>query len=92
MKKLSLTALLATSALFGATDAQIIDFYKRMVPENVSVTIEQRDQNPQIKGYDIVTVKLSDGNQTQSDTIFAKDGLIFPDIIRSEERRVGKEC
>ena len=65
MKKLSLTALLATSALFGATDAQIIDFYKRMVPENVSVTIEQRDQNPQIKGYDIVTVKLSDGNQTQ---------------------------
>jgi len=81
MKHLSLVALLATSSLFAATDAQVIEYFKSQVPENISVTIESRQTLSELKGYDIVSTKLSDGTQSQVITLFAKDGLMFPDII-----------
>ena len=81
MKHLSLVALLATSSLFAATDAQVIAYFKAQVPDHISVTIENRKAVDKLKGYDIVTTKLSDGTQSQVITLFTKDGLMFPDII-----------
>jgi len=44
MKRISLAAALAATSLFAATDGQIIEYFKGQVPENISVTITERQE------------------------------------------------
>lgn len=81
MKRITLAAVVATSSLFAATDAQIIEYFKAQVPDNISITINERANIASAKGYERVTTTLSDGTQSQVINLFVKDGLLFPDII-----------
>lgn len=81
MKRITLAAILATTSLFAATDSQIIEYFKAQVPENISITITERQAVEGAKGYERVSTTLSDGTQSQVINLFVKDGLLFPDII-----------
>jgi thiol:disulfide interchange protein DsbC len=91
MKRISLVAALAATSLFAATDAQIINYFKAQVPENISVTITERQEVDGAKGYERVTTTLSDGTQSQVINVYVKDGLLFPDIIDLKTGKSSKQ-
>ncbi|MCK9257057.1 MAG: thioredoxin fold domain-containing protein [Sulfurospirillaceae bacterium] len=81
MRQLSIAALLMASSLFAATDEQIISYFKAQVPENITISVTERQKIEGHEGFDMVQASLSDGTQSQDITLFVKDGLMFPDII-----------
>ena len=82
MKHLLPAALLASTSLFAATDAQIISYFQQRVQNpTLTITVESRQKLQDHQGYDIVTTKISNGQQQQLVTVFTKDAFIFPDII-----------
>lgn len=91
MKRISLAAALAVTSLFAATDAQIIEYFKGQVPENISITITERQGVDGAKGYERVSTTLSDGTQSQVINIYVKDGLLFPDIIDLKTGKSAKQ-
>jgi thiol:disulfide interchange protein DsbC len=91
MKRISLAAALAATSLFAATDAQIIEYFKGQVPENISITITERQELENAKGFDRVSTTLSDGTQSQVINIYVKDGLLFPDIIDLKTGKSAKQ-
>lgn len=82
MKRLLPAALLAATSLFAATDAQIIGYFQKQVKNPaLKITVEARQGVDGLVGYDMVTAKVTNGQQEQVVTVFTKDDLIFPDII-----------
>ena len=65
--------------MFAATDAQVVDFYSQMLGEGVKVSVTGRQ--PAAGGIEAITVNLSNGEVSQDEVIFAKDDLLFPEII-----------
>ena len=84
MKKIVLS-LTAACAVFAATDAQVVDFYSQMLGEGVKVSVTGR--KPAAGGIEAITVNLSNGQVSQDEVIFAKDDLLFPDIIDLKEHK-----
>lgn len=83
MKKQILSlALLLSTTLFAATDAQIIQHFKSTIQvPNISIEVISRKSVDGVLGMDFVTLNLSDGTRAQKISIFTKDDLIFPDVI-----------
>ena len=71
--------------MFAATDAQVVDFYSQMLGEGVKVSVTGR--KPAVGGIEAITVNLSNGQVSQDEVIFAKDDLLFPDIIDLKEHK-----
>ena len=71
--------------MFAATDAQVVDFYSQMLGEGVKVSVTGR--KPAAGGIEAIMVNLSDGQVSQDEVIFAKDDLLFPDIIDLKEHK-----
>lgn len=81
-KKIFLSALLLVSSLFGATDEQIINYFKAQIPvPSVTIKVVSRVAIDSTDGLDYVTLQASDGQRAQEITVFTKDNLIFPDVI-----------
>lgn len=81
MKKIVLMSMIAASALFAATDAQILGFYKQIVPQGVNVEISSRHKLSDHQEYEAVILKLSNGGMSQDEIIFTKGDLLLPDIL-----------
>ena len=84
MKKIVLS-LTAACAMFAATDAQVVDFYSQMLGEGIKVSVTGR--KPAVGSIEAITVNLSNGQVSQDEVIFAKDDLLFPDIIDLKEHK-----
>ena len=78
MKKIVLS-LMAASAMFAASNEQVVGFYSQMVGEGVKVNVTER--KPLTDGIEAVVVNLSNGQVSQDEVIFTKGDLLFPDII-----------
>lgn len=81
MKKVGLFSVLAASYLFGLTNDEILSEYKKMVPPDVSISIESREKLDDYKGYEAIVFKMKQGENEGGEIVFTKDDLIFPDII-----------
>lgn len=81
MKKVGLLSILAASYLFGLTNDEILNQYKKMVPPDVSISIESREKLDDFKGYEAIVFKMKQGENEGGEIVFTKDELIFPDII-----------
>lgn len=80
-KTLFASSLLATS-VFGATDEQIINYFKSQIPiPSIEIKVTSRVSIQNIAGMDYVTLEASDGQRGQEISVFTKDNLIFPDVI-----------
>jgi len=80
-KTLFASSLLATS-VFGATDEQIINYFKSQIPiPSIEIKVTSRVSIQNITGMDYVTLEASDGQRGQEISVFTKDNLIFPDVI-----------
>ncbi|MBL0687631.1 MAG: thioredoxin domain-containing protein [Sulfurospirillum sp.] len=75
------TAILSSSA-FGATDAQVVEYFKAQIPvPTVKVSVTSRIPIKEIKGMDYVSIDISDGDRVQKVSVFTQGDLIFPDVI-----------
>lgn len=81
-KKTLLATSLLASSLFGATDEQIISYFKSQIPiPSIEIKVTSRVNIKNIEGMDYVTLLASDGQRAQEISVFTKDNLIFPDVI-----------
>lgn len=89
MKKIITASLVAASAAFGATDAQIIEFYKGMLggKQDITVTVSDRQKISEKSDIEVVTVTMSDGKVSQDDVIFTRGDLLFPEVVDMKEQK-----
>lgn len=85
MKKAILTSLIAASAIFAASDDQIVNFYGGMVGDGVKISVTERKQIAE--DIEAVVVKLSNGENSQNEIVFSKGDLLFPDVINLKEQK-----
>lgn len=99
MKKNLAASLLASTALFALTNEQIVEFYSKMVPQGVSVSVEESFKvNENIDGF---VVKISNGQVSQEDVIFGSGDMMLPEVVdikqgksykaEFEEKRLAKK-
>ena len=70
MKKIVLS-LMAASAMFAASNEQVVGFYSQMVGEGVKVNVTER--KPLTDGIEAVVVNLSNGQVSQDEaTCFSR--------------------
>ncbi len=81
MKKHILISALAASSLFAANNAKIIEYFKAQVPPHIKVEISETQKVYKMPKYEFINVKISDGKRSQNVKMFAKDDMLFPDII-----------
>lgn len=89
MKKIVVTSLVAASAVFGASDDQIKDFYNAMIggKQGVSITVSDRQKVSDKSDIEVVTVTISDGKNSQHDVVFTKGDFLFPEIFDLKEHK-----
>lgn len=81
MKKLFLLSTVLTGSLFALTNDEILDFYQKIVPQNVKAEIikrEKLDENPE---FEAVILKFSDGQTSGEEIVFTKGDLVFNEIL-----------
>ena len=89
MKKVITASLISASAVFGASDAQIIEFYNAMIggKQGINVSVGDRQKLSANSDIEAVTVTISDGKQSQQDVIFTKGDFLFPEIFDLKEQK-----
>lgn len=81
MKRKIISLLCLCASVFAATDAQIIDYFKTQIPEDVDIKVEKRVSIEDLDGIEFIKVRISGERGSQFITVFAKDDLVFPEII-----------
>lgn len=83
MKKLLLTSVISFSAVFAATDAEILGLYDQeaMKAHGLSIEIADRKALDDKTGFEMVTLKVKQGDMSQEDIVFVKDDILVPDIV-----------
>ncbi len=73
-------ALLISTSLFGATDKEIIQHFKKQIPvPNISIKVVSRKSVSDTIDY--VTIFITDGKNSQGISVFTEGDYIFPDVI-----------
>ncbi|CZE45841.1 thioredoxin fold domain-containing protein [Campylobacter geochelonis] len=80
MKKLVLTSLVAATAVFAATNEEILSLYSGM-PHDIKSEIAKREAVKEAPEFDLVVVKLSQGQRSQEEIMFTKGDFLIPDLI-----------
>ncbi len=81
-KRVILATSILVSSMFGATDAEILDYFKAQIPvPTVKLTVTSRVAIDGIKGMDYVSLDISDGSRIQKIAVFTQGDFIFPDVI-----------
>lgn len=80
MKKIVLASIVAASSLFALTDGEIKGLYPNL-PHGLKVEIAQRAEVKEFPGVDMVVVKITNGEMSQSDVLFTKDDFIIEDLF-----------
>ncbi len=88
MKKLILTGAILGTSLFAANTAQIVDFFKPMVPKNVKVEVVKAEKLKELPNFELVTIKMSDGANDQIVRMFHQDGVLLPEIINLKTKKM----
>lgn len=82
MKKIILTSVIAASSLFAASNEQIINFYKQIVPSGVSIEIASREKIAEHPQYEGVVIRLSDGKGiTEDEIVFTTGDFLLPEVL-----------
>ena len=94
MKKLLLTSVLSFSAVFAASDADILGLYDQeaMKSHGLKMEIVDRKALNDGSGFEMVTLKMSQGEMAQEDIVFVKDDILVQDIVnlKTKESLKGK--
>lgn len=85
MKRFLLVGSLVASSFLMASDGDLlVNFIKKQVPENVSV--KYVDTKPsELKEFNVTSVELSDGMQSQVVSVFTQGDLMFPDVVNLKD-------
>lgn len=83
MKKMFLTSVLSLSAVFAASDSEILSLYNNPMSagHGLSVKIEKREAIKEFPGIDMVVLKITQGEQSQNDVVFTHGDFIIPDLF-----------
>lgn len=68
-------------------DSELSDFYEQIISvglPDAKVKVAKREQ---IGAYEQITLEISSGGQSQTQTIFARGGFLFPDVIDVRGKR-----
>ncbi|PSM53256.1 protein disulfide isomerase, DsbG family [Campylobacter blaseri] len=80
MKKILLTSALSLSAVFAATDAEILSLYQGM-PHEIKMKIVERVPVKDFDGVEMVIIEMSQGDMRRKEVIFSKGDFVIPDLL-----------
>ena len=89
MKKLLLTSVLSFSAIFAASNDDILGLYDKEALKAHGLTMEivKREPLNDGSGFEMVVLKMSQGNMSQEDIIFVKDDIMVQDIVNLKTKK-----
>jgi len=80
MKRVFLISAALASGLFALTDEEILSIYAG-APEDIKIELGSRAKLEELPGFELIEFKISQGDHSQSDFMFANDKYLFTDII-----------
>ncbi|KEA46011.1 histidine kinase [Campylobacter mucosalis] len=81
MKKTLLFSVALANIAFGVSNEEIIKFYQQIVPEGIKVEVTSREKIAQFPEYESILINISDGQNSDTEVVFANKDLIFPDMF-----------
>lgn len=87
MKKYLVAGAVLTSSVFAANNAQIIGYFKDQVSPEVKVEVVKTEKIKELPKFELVTIKLSNGDRAQEVTMFSRGDQLFPEIIDLKSKK-----
>lgn len=81
MKKLLLTSILSLSAVYAATDKEILSLYEDMSGHDIKMQIIKREPVADFPGVEMVIVEMSKDSMKKQDVLFTKGDFLIPDLL-----------
>ncbi len=87
MKKYLLAGVVLSTSLFAADNAKIVDFFKSQIPKGVKIEVTKTQKVKDLPKFELVTIKMSQGDKDQIVRMFYQDGVLLPEILNLKTKK-----